>query len=83
MAVDQARGSHFIGEIILSKERGGPLPIGDMSCTDVSSGGGWLLLIKRNPLVSDRAGRDLGGDVDSAASAVPSRHADAVGADLA
>ena len=33
--------------------------------------------------IRPRRCRDLGGDVDSAASAVPARHADAVGADLA
>ena len=59
---------------------GGGRPVGDVlqdAVPDVA------VDVSQEEPTGIRPRRDLGGDVDSAASAVPARHADAVGADLA
>ena len=80
-AMALTREAHAIDETIL-RRRGGVRPIGDFLqdvipdvLVDVNQEGShWYQTAPR---------RDLGSEVDSAASAVPARHADAVGADLA
>ena len=73
------REAHAIGETI-PRRRGGGRPVGDFlqdAVPDV------VVDVSQEEPTGIRPRRDLGGDVDSAASAVPARHADAVGADLA